>query len=407
MGILKRYFVYLALSFWPFDLVCQTQNTAPYRLYGGATYFSNSFNGVPGARSSLLGWDSGVEFPKALRNLRFKINVSGTTGENGGASQKALFILGGFQYEHAFRRERIFAHALVGDAGITRYWGPNSHPGGTASFAALLGGGVDTPIGRHFAFRVEGDLQHTNLSLVESVQYSSPYQYPGLPRFASRITTGLAWTPSLGHASIQESNPPSEPSQSNVVFEEENSVGHYHLFAGTWWSYLHVAGVEYDRHSWGTFLRARMDYVAEILPVVILEQPGSADIWGDPTSPSHTVNPGLGISPIGMRLLWRAGTRLEPYYVVKGGMIGFTNKALSPNASYENFSLQQGTGAQVRFGDKWDFRLGVSDFHFSNGFLVPSNPGIDEIMYGAGLSYRLHFRRNFSQSTTPASRVGQ
>ena len=391
MGIRKNYFLYVTLLLWPSVLMCQTPNPPPFRLYGGGTYFTNSYNGVPGAKSSLLGWDSDVEMPQLLHNLRFKINVSGTTGENGGASQKSYFILGGMQYEHGLGRERVFAHALVGDAGITRFWGPNSLPGGTASFAVLLGGGLDTPVSRHLGFRVEADLQHTNFDLIKSVRIAFPYQYPGLPRFAGHFTAGLLWTPSLGHPSV-ENNAPSEPPASDIVVEEGNSVGHYHIFAGTWWSYLHIAGVEYDRNSWGTFLRARFDYVAEILPVVILQQPSVADVWGDPHSLSHTVNPGLGISPIGMRLLWRDGTRFQPYFIVKAGMLGFANKALSPYASYENFNLQQAAGAQIRVADKWEIRLGVSDFHFSNGFLVPNNPGIDEMMYGAALSYRIRGR---------------
>jgi len=35
----------------------------------------------------------------------------------------------------------------------------------------------------------------------------------------------------------------------------------------------------------------------------------------------------------------------------------------------------------------------VSDFHFSNAFVVPSNPGIDEMMYQGALSYHLKSRR--------------
>jgi len=394
MGKRTRQFFFFALLFWPLVSICQTPNPAPYRLYGGISYYANSFNGVPGARSSILGWDTSAEFP-AWRNLRFKLDFSGTTGESGGASQKAMFFLAGAQYEHTFGRERAFAHALVGDMGITREWGPNSHPGMTASFAAVLGGGVDTPLSRHFAWRVEGDMNHTNLDLVALNEHQLPIASPGLPRFIGRISTGVVWTPKLGSA-VQESNSHGEPPETDVIVEDRNSFGHWHIFAYTWWSYFHVAGVEYDRNSWGKFLGARMDYVAEILPVAILEQPSQADQWGDPLTPTtgHTTNAGMGISPIGVRLLWFDGGRVQPYFSMKGGMIAFSNKALSPYGSYENFSLQEMVGAQIRLTDKWDLRAGVSDFHFSNAFLVPNNPGIDEMMWDGGLVYRWHIRRN-------------
>ena len=108
---------------------------------------------------------------------------------------------------------------------------------------------------------------------------------------------------------------------------------------------------------------------------------------------THTTNPGLGISPIGVRFLWRDGSRVQPYFMAKGGMIGYANKSLSPYASYEDFSLQQLAGVQIRLTGKWEMRAGVSDFHFSNGFLVPNNPGIDEMMLGVGLVCRVHGRR--------------
>jgi hypothetical protein len=99
--------------------------------------------------------------------------------------------------------------------------------------------------------------------------------------------------------------------------------------------------------------------------------------------------PGINISPIGMRLIWRDGTRFKPYYVIKGGMTVFTQKAFSQYAAYENFSLQQGIGMQFRLTDRWGFRTGFEVFHSSNGFVVPSNPGLDEMSWNAGLSYHL------------------
>lgn len=381
----------LALFLWPVALTCQNVSPPPYRIYGGATYFSNSYNGVPSAHSSLLGWDSAVEFP-AWHAIRFKMDVSGTTGENGGASQRSFFVLGGAQFEHALGPERLFAHALVGDAGLTRYWGPDSNPGMTATFAVLLGGGIDTPVTRHFAIRLQGDMEHTNLDLVKSATIAIPYQSPGLPRFIARFSTGVIWTPRLGHPET-ESRPLSEPQDSDIIYEGESSFGHYRIYAASKWGYLHVAGFEYDRQSWGTFLRARLGYVAEILPVVILEQPAKADIWGNPTTRDQIINPGLGICPIGMRLLWRDGSRIQPFFLVKGGMIGFTHKSLSPYASYENFNLQEMTGFQVRLNNRFDMRVIGGYFHFSNGFLVPNNPGIDEMMYGGALVYHLHRSR--------------
>lgn len=390
-----RLLLLFALIFVPGGLGAQSQApaSAPFQIYGGFSEFSNSFNGVPGSHQPLNGWDAGVAFP-AWHNLRFKIDVSGFNGNNLGAQQHAYFIMGGPQYERAFGRERLFVHALFGDGGFNRDWGPNGLPGGTASFSVLTGGGLDTPVGRHFAIRVEGDMQHTNLALIQSEKDPVPYRVPGLPNYFGRFSTGIVWIPRLGTPGVISSRPEGgyqkEPVESELILESTNSFGHYHVFAYTWWSYLNVAGIEYDRHSWGKFIGARMDYVAEILPVAILRQPSVTDVFGDPLSgTARTTIAGLGISPIGMRLMWRDGKNWKPYYIIKAGMMAFTQKALSSYASYEDFTLQQSIGMQFRLNDRLDFRAGLSDFHFSNAFIVPNNPGIDEMAYSGGLSYHL------------------
>ena len=114
-----------------------------------------------------------------------------------------------------------------------------------------------------------------------------------------------------------------------------------------------------------------MDYVAEILPVVILRQPSTTDVFGDPLAPGHETVAGL------RNFTHRRAHDVERrqgleafFFIAKGGMIGFTQKALSKYASYENFTLQQSTGIQFRLNRRWDARVGVSDFHFSNAFLV-------------------------------------
>jgi len=374
----------------------QSGSSAPYQIFGGFTYLSNSFNGTPGSRQPLIGWDASVAFPP-YRHLRFVIDVSDYSGNNLGAPQHAYFIMAGGEYERRFHKEGLFVKALVGDGGINRNWGANGARGGTASFSTFVGGGVDTPVSRRFAIRVEGGFQHTNFALIQSTTDPVPYRIPGLPNYFGRISAGLLWTPRINSTSeslvSQRHKSPGNPVEGELILEGLGSFGHYHVFAYTWWSDLHVGGVEYDRHSWGSLLGARMDYVAEILPLAFLRQPSKTDVFGDPLSTAHTTIAGLGISPIGLRMIWRDGKNWKPYYEIKGGMIGFTHKALSEQGSYENFTLQQSIGIQCRLSTRWDIRAGLSDFHFSNGFVVPNNPGIDEMSYNGGLSFHLTKRQ--------------
>ncbi|HTV81946.1 MAG TPA: hypothetical protein VME18_04800 [Acidobacteriaceae bacterium] len=79
-----------------------------------------------------------------------------------------------------------------------------------------------------------------------------------------------------------------------------------------------------------------MDYVAEFLPFVLPDQPAHLNHYGVPEG-KHKQNmelvPGLGITPIGIRFLWRDSRAVEPYLMAKGGVLVFTPKADSPDGT--------------------------------------------------------------------------
>jgi hypothetical protein len=177
------------------------------------------------------------------------------------------------------------------------------------------------------------------------------------------------------------------PVESELAVEGLASFGHYKIFATDYFEKLYTGGVEYDRHSWGTFLGARMDYVAEILPLTLLNQPANPGLWGSPQGNARETLPGLAISPIGLRMMWRNQRAFKPYFLLKGGLIAFDKKALSPAATYENFSMQTGIGIQARLTQRVDLRVGLSDFHFSNAFMVPMNPGLDVMNCNAAIVF--------------------
>lgn len=382
----------LVLSLSTLASFAQSSDSSSYQIAGGFSYLSNSINGVPGARQPLLGWEASLATP-AWRNLRFKIDYSGYLGNNLGAPQHPYFIVAGGQYDHHLGKENLFAEALFGDCGLNGNWGPNGSPGSSASFTTLLGGGLDTPVSKHLAMRFEGGDQYTNFALYTSVNYQFPYRLPGYPKNFARLSAGLVWTPHPGTHSTEEigrNRAERQPVKSELVFENLGSIGHYHLFTSSRVkASFNAGGLEYDRNSWGTFLGARMYYVAEVLPVTVLTEPAVSDVWGNPLSTKMEHVAGLAIAPIGLRLLWRDGKRVMPYAFSKGGMIGFSKKTLSPTGSYEDFTLQFSVGLQFRLNDKWDFRAGALYFHFSNAFIVPSNPGFDSMSYSAGFSYHL------------------
>ena len=81
--------------------------------------------------------------------------------------------------------------------------------------------------------------------------------------------------------------------------------GDYRMFSATDRCNAWTAGVEYDRHSWGHLLKSQVDYVVEVIPIMILSQPAVSDFWGNAKSTNQELVPGVSITPFGFRFLWR------------------------------------------------------------------------------------------------------
>jgi len=396
--LLARNLLLITLLCFAAAAAAEEESSPPVQIYAGYSWLSNSFNGVPGAQKALNGGNGGVVF-QPWHHLRFKLDYSMFRGINAGAPQHAFFVMGGGQYETMIHRERIFAEALVGESGLNGNWFDGNasaylhgNTGMTASLAEFLGGGIDTPVSRHFAIRTEGGVQHSGFGpLQPAAEGSHPYHLDGLPNYFGRFSVGMVWLPRLG-LGVRPA-PEHTPVESEVIFEGLRTFGHFKIFTGPGNSYFSAGAIEYDRHSWGRFLGARLDYSADFMPVILLSQRSKTDVWGNPHSTTYETFPGVGIAPIGMRLLWRDGKSFKPYFVVRDGMTGYTRKTFSQDATYYNFSLQQAVGVQLKLDNRWDFRAGIEYFHQSNGFSVASNPGLDAMNFRGGLSYHLGHAR--------------
>jgi len=186
-----RLFPLIALLCVSCVVYAQSEKRTGKQIYGGYTLLSNSFNGVPGSRQPLNGWDFAFGF-QSWHGLRFKLDTYSYRGSNLGASQNCLFILAGAQFDRKIGKEIVFAEVSAGNASVNQNWGPNGHLGENDTFTSLLGGGLDTPLLRHLAFRVSGGYQYWNFALLDPV-YKTAIQYPGLPNNFGRISSGLVW----------------------------------------------------------------------------------------------------------------------------------------------------------------------------------------------------------------------
>jgi hypothetical protein len=175
------------------DLHAQAVFNSRYQLFGGYSFLSNSINGVSGAQQPLSGYEVAFAIPP-WHHLRYKMSVIQYRGTNLDAVEHPYFIMAGGQYGRSLGREAAFVEALAGEGNVNADWGANKSIGDTAAFSAILGGGVDTPLSPHFAFRVQGDYQYAYFKQAASRNRNgAPTYVPGLPTNFARISTGLVW----------------------------------------------------------------------------------------------------------------------------------------------------------------------------------------------------------------------
>jgi len=186
--------VFLAASCNAQTTASQTAAPSRYQLYGGYTFLSNSLNGVSGSHQPLNGGEMAFAIPP-WHNLRFKMAGFAYEGTNLGASEHPYFIMAGGQYGKNFSKESAFVEALAGEGNVNANWGANGTIGDTASFSAIFGGGLDTPLSPRFAFRVQGDFQYAYFKIAASRNDNTgvPTYVPGLPNYFGRISSGIVW----------------------------------------------------------------------------------------------------------------------------------------------------------------------------------------------------------------------
>lgn len=204
-----------------------------------------------------------------------------------------------------------------------------------------------------------------------------------------------AQPPATTRIDIDTPRPAKRRPESEIAIEGMVSYGNWEIFAAGIDEALYTGGLEYDRHSWGYFAGAQMDYAADFMPLVLLKEPATLNPYGVRRSRKgdNKIIPGIAFSPIGLRMQWRHNKSFKPYFTVLGGAIGFTQKALSPDASYYDFTLHESVGFYLKMSERWDMRFGLfGDFHFSNAYVTNYNPGLDVMNSQLALSYHLHGR---------------
>lgn len=160
-------------------------------------------------------------------------------------------------------------------------------------------------------------------------------------------------------------------------------------------SALGMLGVRYHRrlapspnarHSQGL----TYTYTIDALPVVGLTIPDGTipktSFNGRTTFTEGVTTYGVGLSPIGLRLNYRTGARVEPYVAGSTGAVYFFQSLPDGRGKAMNFMVDAGVGLQIGLTSQTMLSVGYRYHHLSNGFRGDINPGIDSHLFHAGLT---------------------
>lgn len=187
----------------------------------------------------------------------------------------------------------------------------------------------------------------------------------------------------------QFSRPVEAAPKSAFAFETGSSVGNIHICCYADDRRLSLYEIEYDRR-WGRFLGSQADYVGAVLPLVVVNEPARYGVDSRALTTARQNHYGVGLAPLGVRLMWRPEKSLRPYLVARSGVMYFPNRILSSESMKLNFFPQYGAGMEKSLASGLIFRLEYNDVHISNGDVARRNPGIDFMYINLGMAFQLH-----------------
>lgn len=221
----------------------------------------------------------------------------------------------------------------------------------------------------------------------------SSREKPDLYRLSGAVSpvllAALMWFAAGSIARSQEPPAARSPAHTDIQIESGYSVGNFHLFAYSDNRHILPIGVELNRRIFGHLFRAKLDYVGEVLPVVLLNEPAKYGADGRALTLARKWQYGAGLAPVGFHMIWRKRGLFQPYGIAKGDLFYFQNRVLSTEGTHLQFGSEIGLGVEKALTKRLGFRAGFSDFHLSNGNIGKRNPGIDFMYFSGTLTCRL------------------
>jgi lipid A 3-O-deacylase PagL len=196
----------------------------------------------------------------------------------------------------------------------------------------------------------------------------------GALRAQSTVDQGAG--PAAGQSGGQDAD--QGPHKGGEEIQVWSGVGHSAIngidHIAVWNMGLRYGVILTDAHGPG-FLRGRLEYAVDAVPISLIFQPGA-------------VAYGAGVNPFAFKWLFDRRGRVAPYFEFGGGVL-FTSRDVPTGVSNINFASGSAIGANVGHG-KAHWSMEVRWLHISDAGLTAYNPGINLIQARVGVGWFHH-----------------
>jgi hypothetical protein len=127
-------------------------------------------------------------------------------------------------------------------------------------------------------------------------------------------------------------------------------------------------------------------YTFDAIPVLVMSYPRFEFFPGGVVRRTRNSAYGLGLTPIGFQLNFRARKRLQPFIGISGGFIYFPSPVPDARGKSFNFTADLGGGIQLINTRGRALTIGYKYHHLSNGYRGEINPGFDSNIFYFGYS---------------------
>jgi hypothetical protein len=147
-----------------------------------------------------------------------------------------------------------------------------------------------------------------------------------------------------------------------------------------------VVALRYGRFL-ASFENLELQYYVDFFPVAVAANTVITRQYPPVDARSRGDVYGYGVSPLGIKVLFRPDQRWRPFVSANGGILQFKEPVPLPQSDQFNFTFEIDGGLVLASSSRRTWFGGVKFHHLSNGGRSATNRGMNSVQFFFGVSF--------------------